>query len=144
MSEFKPGGTIKADEFPVALRGDDAVEFLPPVDMDHATKLMEILGELIDQQIGRDFQKLSEAMGEFAKAYNGSVKALPLKKALQRKKIRWDEDNRRRRLKGIPEKPNPYAGIINLQMTIWPNVPVESVVVEIDRSDLHGEVKKDV
>ncbi len=70
-----------------------------------------------------------------------TVKSTPPRR-FQRKLIRWDERNRRRKLKGLPEKPNPYYGSVffTVMVPIYYStyvIPVETVIQEeLDHAEM--------
>ena len=74
-------------------------------------------------------QRLTEALQKMFPAsalFHGAVEAfeelgrLALSPRGYRKAVRWDEKNRRRRLKGLPEKPCPYQDrLLQIASSNW-------------------------
>jgi len=144
------GNFIGLDDFSIFLYGDDACEYvlpgsipevselsadpeehdcLPPLETppdmawrlseETAKRMMEFIDheeKLAKTSIYEYLQKLCDDMG-------ATVEERDPHRRMLRKRIRWNERNRRRRLKGLPEKQNPYPRavaftyVINLQPT---------------------------
>lgn len=91
---------------------DQEHDCLPP--MEHTGSW-----ELSANAIQRLAEALQKAFPEPA-LFHGAVDAfeelgrLALSPRGYRKAVRWDEKNRRRRLKGLPEKPYPYPRILKI------------------------------
>lgn len=122
------GNIIGLDGFPIALRGDDAREYILPgsipeteFDLTATSKDPEEHDCLPPMEntgswtlSGDGFKKLMEAIDKMVKSINNlTVSMIPIgrKSRHHRKVVRWDERNRRRRLKGLPEKECPYPRI---------------------------------
>lgn len=122
------GNIIGLDGFPIALRGDDAREFIltgsiPESKFDLAAASedpeehdflpqMENTGSWTLS--GEGFRKLIEVIDRAIHSLDGLIFTMVhigMKSRHNRKVVRWDERNRRRRLKGLPEKACPYPRI---------------------------------
>jgi hypothetical protein len=155
------GNMIGMDDFPIFLRGDDAVEhvlpssipeisaddindpelehdYLPPLEtpLDATWTLSEEASKRLLELIDRDealtkmsiheyLQKLSDELGATMEERDPPARKL-------RKRIRWDERNRRRKLKGLPEKNNPHYGDMYFVITVPVHYPVETCHITID------------
>lgn len=118
------GNFIGLDDFPIFLRGDDAREYVFPGSIPEVSELstdpeehdclppLEHLGHW--EMSIKGCEKLAEAMRRLVDAVGEIYAAvIPVDRRSRhyRKVVRWDERNRRRRLKGLPEKPCPYPRI---------------------------------
>ena len=107
-------------------RGDDAREFVLPGSIPSISDLSD--GEAPEEHdclpplehtgswelSAKAVQKLAEVLNQIVHAVGQIYAAfVPIDRASRRyrKVVRWDERNRRRRLKGMPEKPCPYQRI---------------------------------
>lgn len=147
------GNIIGLDAFPIGLRGDDAVEWilpetvvisdpegehdcLPPLEAppdmawtlsdETAKRLMEFIDQeekLAKTSIYEYLKKLCDDMG-------GTVEERDPPRRMLRKRIRWNERNRRRRLKGLPVKQNPYFGSLYYVVNI--PVPVKTLTCTVN------------
>lgn len=77
-------------------------------------------------------QKLVDAYG----GYGILVKQTPPRR-FTRKLKRWDERNRKKRLKGLPEKPNPYYGSVFFTVNI-PVYNLSHVIVDVEEGQKDG------
>ena len=119
------GNIIGLDGFPIALRGDDAREFVLPGSIPESKFDLTAASEDPEEHdclpplehLGpwemsiKGCEKLAEAMRRLVDAVGEIYAAvIPVDRRSRhyRKVVRWDERNRRRRLKGMPEKPCPY------------------------------------
>ena len=122
------GNIIGMDAFPIALRGDDAREYILPGSIPEAHLDTTATSEDPEEHdcmpplehtgswtlSGEGFKKLSEMIDEIIQSLDGltiSMSVINRESRLHRKVVRWDERNRRRRLKGLPEKECPYPRI---------------------------------
>ena len=151
------GNIIGLDGFLIALRGDDAREFILPGSIPEAKIAPEsdpvkhdcpppleappemewILSDEISKSLIEFFDReeklartlLWEYLQSICGGMGATVEELDPPRRMLRKRIRWDERNRRRKLKGLQEKGNPYNGSCYFAITIPVNQPVESVKV---------------
>ena len=122
------GNLIGLDAFPIYLRGDDAREYVFPGSIPETELDLTATSEDPEEHdflppmentgswtlSGDGFKKLMEAIDKVVKSLNSlTVSMIPIgrKSRQYRKVVRWDERNRRRRLRGLPEKPCPYPRI---------------------------------
>lgn len=122
------GNIVGIDAFPIALRGDDAREFILPGSIPESKFDLTAASEDPEEHdclpplehtgswvlSAEDAQKLSEVLGRIVEAVGAIYTAfVQIKRTSRRyrKVVRWDERNRRRRMKGLPEKPCPYPQI---------------------------------
>lgn len=122
------GNLIGLDAFPIALRGDDAREFILPGSIPESKFDLTAASEDPEEHdclppmentgswtlSGEGFKKLIEVIGGIIHSLDGLIFTMVhIGRDLRhyRKVVRWDERNRRRRLKGLPEKPCPYPRI---------------------------------
>lgn len=125
------GNIIGLDGFPIALRGDDAREFILPgsipeskFDLTAASDDPEehdclpplehtgswVLSEKAVQSIIKALQRIIPVANSLNEDFV-QLRKFGLSSRNHRKAKRWDEKNRRRRLKGLPEKECPYPRI---------------------------------
>lgn len=130
------GNFIGLDDFPIFLRGDDAREYVLLGSIPEVSELSADpeeydclpppghTGSL--ELLANSVQRLTEALQKLIPApalFHGAVEAfkelgrLALSPRGYRKAVRWEEKNRRRRLKGLPEKPCPYQDCLLLFAT---------------------------
>jgi len=125
MPPFDESGGIIDLNVPCFLRGDDAKEYIFPGSIPTLgeTKAsdpeehdclppMENTGSWTLS--GEGFKKLMEVIDEiihFLGDLTITMAPIGRKSRHHRKVVRWDERNRRRRLKGLPEKECPYPRI---------------------------------
>ena len=115
------GKIIGLDAFPIALRGDDAHEFIlqeSKFDLTAASEDPEEHDCLPPMEntgswtlSGEGFKKLVEVIDGIIHSLDGLtfiMVHIGRESRHHRKVVRWDERNRRRRLKGLSEKPCPY------------------------------------
>jgi len=143
------GNMIGMDDFPIFLRGDDAKEYILPGSISEtvltenpdnpddlppeAENMLKSITAEFEAMIGEETAKtFKEQMDSIVRSFEERfrdcmVQATPPRRFLRKLK-RWDERNRRRRLKGLPEKPNPYYGSCWFTFTI----PVREVVYDCD------------
>ena len=122
------GNIIGIDAFPIALRGDDAREFILPGSIPESKFDLTATSEDPEEHdclppmentgswtlSGEGFKKLMEVIDEIIHSLDGltfTMVHIGRKSRHHRKVVRWDERNRRRRLKGLPEKACPYPRI---------------------------------
>ena len=90
--------------------------------------LTEVLSGV--RSIGEAAEDLTQKLAEAYGGYGVSVEQTPPRR-FARKLKRWDERNRKKRLKGLPEKPNPYYGSVYFTV----NIPVHylsNVIVKLE------------
>lgn len=121
------GNFFGPDWLPVAMRGDDGKEISIPCSI---TVLQDATAIVEDQEehdclpplehtgswelSAKAVQKLADVLNQIVHAVGQIYAAfIPIDRASRRyrKVVRWDERNRRRQLKGLPEKPCPYPRI---------------------------------
>ena len=119
------GNIIGLDGFPIFLRDDDAREYVLPGSIPEVSELSAdpeeydclpplehtgswVLSANAVQSITEALQKLFPALFHGAAEAFEDLSRLCLSPRGYRKAVRWEEKNRRRRLKGLPEKPCPY------------------------------------
>lgn len=122
------GKFINMDAFPIVLRGDDDREFILPgsipeckLDLTAASEDPEERDCLPPMEntgswtlSGEGSKKLMEVLDEIIHTLDDltfTMVHISRKSRHYRKVVRWDERNRRRRLKGLPEKACPYPRI---------------------------------
>jgi hypothetical protein len=88
-------------------------------------ELIDQEGVLLNITLHDYLQKLSEERGATMEERDPPARKL-------RKRIRWDERNRRRKLKGLPEKNNPHYGDMYYVITVPVHYPVETCHITID------------
>ena len=148
------------DDFPIALRGDDSVEwilpgsqiqeavvtnipeeehdYLPPLEAppdmswflsdETARRLLDLFDE--EERLAK--ASIHEYLQELCDGLGATVEERDPPRRLLRKRIRWDERNRRRKLKGLPKKNNPYWGAVYYVIHVPVYQTVNNVSVEID------------
>lgn len=154
------GSIIGMDDLPYVLRGDDGKEyilpgsipeatladgedpeehdFLPP--LEHPADVAWFLSEEASKKLLELFEaeerlshcSLRQNLQEIADSMGATLEERDPPPRLLRKRIRWDERNRRRELKGLQKKDNPYYGSHYFTITIHVNQPVKSVEVVLD------------
>lgn len=99
-------------------------------------KIQEHFEEIIGgfNSIGTAAKELTNALAERYGQYGMTVDSTPPRR-FARKLNRWNERNRRRKLKGLPEKPNPYYGSVFFTVTVpvyynTYDITVETVIQE--------------
>ena len=122
------GNIIGMDDYTIALRGDDAREYILPGSIPEAH--LDTTATSDDQEehdclhplehtgswclSEKAVNSIIEAMRSITETINGlTISCWPVTKMTRdyRRIVRWDERNRRRRLKGLPEKECPYPRI---------------------------------
>ena len=88
------------------------------------------LMEFFDQEEKLEKTSIYEYLQKLCDEFGGTVEERDPPRRMLRKRIRWNERNRRRRLKGLQIKQNPYFGslyyVINIQ------VPVKTVTCTVN------------
>lgn len=119
------GNIIGLDGFSIALWGDDAREFVLPGSIPELKFDLTATSEDPEEHdclqpmentgswtlSGECFKKLMEVRDVFIHSLDDltfTMVHIAMKSRHHRKVVRWDERNRRRRLKGLPEKACPY------------------------------------
>ena len=90
-----------------AVRMDQEHNCLPPLE----NRVDWVLLANAIQSFTEALQKVAAALSHGAVDAFKELGRLTLSPRSYRKAVRWDEKNRRRRLKGLPEKPYPYPRI---------------------------------
>lgn len=100
--------------------------------------VMAHLTEVISgvRSIGEAAEDLTQKLAEAYGSYGVSVEQT-LPRRFIRKLKRWDERNRKKRLKGLPEKPNPYYGSVFFTVNI-PVCNLSHVIVDVEEGQKDG------
>lgn len=152
------GNIIGMDDLTYALRGDDGKEYILPGSIPEATladgedpeehdclppleappdmawtlsdETAKRLMEFFYQEEKLEKTSIYEYLQKLCDEFGGTVEERDPPRRMLRKRIRWNERNRRRLLKGLPVKQNPYFGslyyVINIQ------VPVKTVTCTVN------------
>ena len=162
------GNMIDLNDFPIALRGDDAVEYiypgsipeahftddsdeehdcLPPFDTTKAwaltAKFAKKLTEAIEKlsESAKDTTVIVQSLTDVAhEMLEGKISTTPAvidntrRTREWRRAIRWNEKNRRRMLKGLPWKRNPYPRVFafTCMVNLVPKGPIDLQIVTED------------
>lgn len=111
---------------------------LPPLEHTSSGELLADAIQRLTEAIQKMFSPVSKANEAFEE-----LGRLALSPRCYRKAVRWDEKNRRRRLKGLPEKPYPFPMTYQCDLFLPPQPGPINVKIEWSEGGAENDQSRD-